>query len=40
MEKISWTDRVRHEEELQKVQEKMNTLQVIKRRKVNWISHM
>jgi hypothetical protein len=37
MEKISWTDRVRNEEVLQRVKEKRNT---IKRRKANWIGHI
>jgi hypothetical protein len=35
MEKISWTDRVRSEEVLQRVKDKRNILQIIKRRKGN-----
>jgi hypothetical protein len=34
MKKISWTHHVRHEEELQNAQEKMNTLQTIKEGKL------
>jgi len=37
MEKISWTDRVRDEEALQRVKEERNIVQTIKRRKANWI---
>ena len=39
MEKISWTDRVRNEEELQTVKER-NILHIIKRRNVHWIGHI
>jgi hypothetical protein len=37
MEKISWTDRVRNEEVLHRVNEERNIIHTIKRRKVNWI---
>jgi hypothetical protein len=37
MEKISWTDRVRNEEVLQRVKEQRNILHKIKRRKANYI---
>jgi hypothetical protein len=40
MEKISWTDRVRNEEVLRRVNEERNTLQRTKRRKANWIGHI
>jgi len=39
MEKKSWTDRVR-KEVLHSVKEERNVLQIIKRRKVNWIGHI
>ena len=39
VEKISWTDRVRNEEELQTVKER-NILHIIKRRNVHWIGHI
>jgi hypothetical protein len=39
MEKISWTDRVRHDEVLHRVKER-NILHTIKRRKSNWIGHI
>jgi hypothetical protein len=39
MENISWTDHVGNEEVLQRVQEKWNCRQKIKRRKYNWIDH-
>ena len=39
MEKIIWTDRVRSEEVLQRVKDERNILQIIKRRKANWIGH-
>jgi hypothetical protein len=39
MEKISWTDRMRNEEILQKVKDK-NILYIIKRSKANWIGHI
>jgi hypothetical protein len=35
MLKISWTDRVRNEEVLQRVKEERNILKIIKRRKAN-----
>jgi hypothetical protein len=38
MEKISWADHVRNEEELPRVKEKRNFLKTIKKkRKANWI---
>jgi hypothetical protein len=37
MEKISWTDRVRHDEVLQRVQEDRNILHTVKCRKGSWI---
>jgi hypothetical protein len=40
LEKISWTDRVRNEEVLQRVNEERNIVHTIKRRKANWIGHM
>jgi hypothetical protein len=40
MEKISWTDRMRNEEVLQRVKEKRNILHTVKRRKGNWIGHI
>jgi len=39
MEKISWTDHVRNEEVLQRVDGERSTLQTIKRT-VNWIGHI
>ena len=38
--KISWTDHIRNEEVLQRVKEKGNILQTIKRRNANWIVHI
>jgi hypothetical protein len=40
MEKISWTDRVRNEEVLQRVKEERTILHTIKRRKGSWIGHI
>jgi len=40
MEKISWSDRVRNEEVLQRVKEKKNITQTVKRRKTNWTGHI
>jgi hypothetical protein len=40
MERISWTERVRNEEVLQRVEEERNILQIINRRKNNWICHI
>jgi hypothetical protein len=37
LEKISWADRLRNEEVLQKIKEERNMLQTIKRRKANSI---
>jgi hypothetical protein len=39
-EKISWTDRVRYEEVLQRVKDESNILRTIKRGKANWIGHI
>jgi len=40
MEQISWTDRVRNEEELLTVKEQRNILHEISKRKANWIGHI
>ena len=40
MEKISWTDRVRNEEVLLRVNEQRNILHEIRKRKANWIGHI
>jgi len=40
MEKISWTDHVRNEEVLLKVNEQRNILHEIRKRKANWIGHI
>ena len=40
MEKISWTDHVRNEEELLRVNEQRNILHEIRKRKANWIGHV
>jgi hypothetical protein len=40
MEKISWTNHVRHEEVLLKVKEQRNILHEIRKRKANWIGHI
>jgi hypothetical protein len=40
MKKISWTDRVRNEEILDRVKEERNFLQTIKRRTAKWIGHI
>ena len=39
-EKISWTDRVRNEEVLLRVNEQRNILHEIRKRKTNWIGHI
>jgi hypothetical protein len=39
MEKISWTNRVRNEEILLRVEEQRNILHEISKRKANWIGH-
>ena len=39
MEKISWTDHVRNEEVLLRVNEQRNILHEIRKRKANWIGH-
>jgi hypothetical protein len=40
MEKISWTDHVRNEEVLLRVNEQRNILREIRKRKANWIGHI
>jgi hypothetical protein len=40
MEKISWTNRVKNEEALQRVKQEGNILHIIKRGKANWIGHI
>ena len=40
MEKISWTDHVRNEEVLLRVNEQSNILHEIRKRKANWIGHI
>ena len=40
MEKISWTDRVRNEEVLLRVNEQRNILHEIRKRKANWIGYI
>jgi len=39
MEKISWTDHVRNEEVLLRVNEQRNILHEIRKRKANWIGN-
>jgi len=40
MDKISWSDRVRNLEVLQRVKEEGNILRTIKRRMATWIGHV
>ena len=40
MKKISWTDRVKNREVLQRVEEDRSVLHTIKRKKVKWIGHI
>jgi len=40
MEKISWTDHVRNEEVLLRVNEQRNILHEISKRKTNWVGHI
>ena len=40
MEKISWTDHVRNEEALLRVNEQRNILHEIRKRKAKWIGHI
>jgi hypothetical protein len=40
MEKISWTDHVRSEDVLLRVNEQRNILHEIRKRKANWIGHI
>jgi len=37
---FSWTDRVRNEEVLLRVNEQRNILRTVTRRKIHWISHI
>jgi hypothetical protein len=40
MEKISWTDHVKNEEVLLRVEEQRNILHEIYKRKANWMGHI
>jgi hypothetical protein len=40
MEKISWTDHVRNEDELLRVKEQRNILHEIRKRKANWVGYI
>ena len=40
LEKISWTDHVRNEDVLLRVNEQRNVLREIRKRKANWIGHI
>jgi len=40
MEKISWTDHVRNEDVLLRVNEQTNILHEIRKQKANWIGHI
>jgi hypothetical protein len=40
IEKISWTDHVRNEDVLLRVNEQRNILHEIRKRKANWIGHI
>ena len=40
MEKISWTDHVRNEDILLRINEQRNILHEIRKRKANWIGHI
>ena len=40
MEKIIWTDHVRNEDVLLRVNEQKNILQEIRKRRTNWIGHI
>ena len=40
MEKISWTEHVRNEEVLLRVNEQRNILHEIRKRKANWMGHI
>ena len=40
MEKISWTDHVRNEEVLLRVNEQRNILHEIRKRKANWMGYI
>ena len=39
MEKLSWTDHVRNEEMLLRIEEQRNILHEISKRRANWIGH-
>ena len=40
MEKISWTDHVRNEEVLFRVNKQRNIVHAVRKRKANWIGHI
>jgi hypothetical protein len=40
VQKIDWTDRVRNEEVLTRVEEERNILRTIKRQEARWIGHI
>jgi hypothetical protein len=40
MEKISWTDHVRNEEVLLRVEEQRNVLHEVRKRKADWIGNI
>jgi hypothetical protein len=40
MEKISWTDFMKNEHVLHRVEEERNILHTVNRRKANWIGHI
>ena len=40
MMEIIWADHVRNEEVSHRIKEERNSLQTIKRRKINWIGHI
>jgi hypothetical protein len=40
VDKISWTDRVKNEDVLQRVEEERNILHTLKHRKGKWIGHI
>jgi hypothetical protein len=40
MQRLSWADRMRNEDELRRVKEERNILHTIIRRKADWIGHI
>jgi len=40
MKKIHWTDRVKNEELLYRINEEGNIIQTLKRKGINWIDHI